>query len=392
MNTSVEPSPQVASPSPELAGDTFKRPWPVSRVADFCRPETLFFLILLLALLAAGRSAMLQDPGVFWHTVLGERLLETGDWTHEDAFTFTFAGKPWLDLQWLGGLAMTLMWRIGGWDALLLAACVFLAGAYTWLANRLLRAGFKGLPTSAILLVVLAASSHHFHVRPHLASIFFLGLTYAWLTDVESRRSSVQKLWLLIPLFVLWANVHGGVLAAWGTLVLAAGGWTAARWLKLPCPLAGAGEWLTLAGVMLAAPLAFLVNPYGIAAPEAWLSILRMPLPAMIQEHRPLDFSEPIALMVLALAAGYFALLREAVTCRMDFCGSTGARGFARLRRLCGGCPRDMVATVGVAGVGGNPRAARAAVCHRGGVGHRRHGASNPLCQVVGAKRFVPAA
>ena len=57
---------------------------------------------------------MLQDPGTFWHLVLGEWLLTGGELTRHDSFTFTFDGRPWLSLQWLGEAAMAAAFRAGG--------------------------------------------------------------------------------------------------------------------------------------------------------------------------------------------------------------------------------------------------------------------------------------
>ena len=101
-----------------------------------------------------------------------------------------------------------------------------LAGFYTWIFSRLWRSGL-GLPLASLLLaLVLAASTHHFHVRPHVLSLIFLGLTFAWLVDFEAGRRSLRSLFWLWPLFLIWTNSHGGVLGGLGTLGLTLGGWT----------------------------------------------------------------------------------------------------------------------------------------------------------------------
>ena len=177
----------------------------------FWRTETAFFVVTWLLLMFVGRSALFQDPGTFWHTAVGQRMIITGEFVRDDVFTFTRGGDPWIAQQWLGEVTMAAVYALGGWDTLLLAAATLLAALFTWLAARLLRAGLHWMATAVILVFVAAASSHSFHVRPHLVTMLFTGVTFAALLDVESKRRPLSHLWWLVPLFLLWANTHGGV-------------------------------------------------------------------------------------------------------------------------------------------------------------------------------------
>jgi hypothetical protein len=186
------------------------------------------------------------------------------------------------------------------------------------LASRLMRAGLHWLPTAVLVAVVVAASSHHFHARPHVATVAFLGLTMAWLCDVESGRASVYRLAWLVPLFVLWTNVHGGVLGGMVTVAAAVQAWV---WCLLLTrgrrgPLRGWRDLLVLLAIFPLILLSAQVNPYGPEMPEAWLKIMAMPLPDLIQEHRALSLSRPEGWMVAALAAVYGLLLWDALRSR----------------------------------------------------------------------------
>src|SRR5436190_5087092 len=158
----------------------------MNNAAGTSTASAAFFLVVWLALLIFGRTALLQDPGTFWHIALGERFLQTGTLPTHDTFTFTFTGQRWLSLQWLGEATMAAAYRAGGWDTVVLLTVTVLAAIYAWLASRLMRAGLHWLPTAVLVAIVIAASSHHFHARPHVATIAFLGLTMACLCDVES--------------------------------------------------------------------------------------------------------------------------------------------------------------------------------------------------------------
>src|SRR5207247_1486579 len=84
-----------------------------------------------------------------------------------------------------------------------------------------------------VLLAVLLffASSYHFHPRPHLATIVLMGWTFARLCDVENGRRSLRSLIWLVPVFILWTNLHGGVLGGVATVGCVAAGWPRITWL-----------------------------------------------------------------------------------------------------------------------------------------------------------------
>ncbi len=297
----------------------------------------LLFVCLWLGLVTTGRSRMFSDPGTFWHTVLGEKFLQQHQLTVHDSFSYTYFGEPWLALQWLADWAMAAAHGWSGWDTLLLATAGILAAFYAWIAARCVNRGLHPVLATLLVFLTLAASSHHFLVRPHLGSIVFLGLYFALLCDVDSGRVRPVRLVWLVPLTVVWTNIHGGVLAGVATLGLAITGWMAwaiaHRLLRnpaedareettageLPPALRIAAPWPTplqdwsstsvvsLAGAACLA--AMLVNPYGPQMVSAWLAIMQMPLTGLIDEHRPLDIVRPEGLATIVLGLGYLALL-----------------------------------------------------------------------------------
>jgi hypothetical protein len=289
------------------------------------------FLLIWLSLLCTGRSAMLQDPGSFWHVVAGDRMLATRGVPREDPYSFTFTGRPWVADQWLAECCMAAVHRVAGWDGLLLLTASLLTALYTWLGIRLLRSGLHLLPAGLLLALALRAGSIQFHVRPLVVSIGLLAVTFAWLVDIEAGRKSPRQLVWLIPLMILWANLHGGVIAGLGTVGFCLSGWCVVWALQfLPSPAGGRGargegtspREIGLPGVpttpsdcfllvVLLAVLAAttLVNPYGIELPRAWLTTLSMRLPNILQEHGRLGFGEPLGWATVLSAVVYLVVL-----------------------------------------------------------------------------------
>ncbi len=274
------------------------------------RLETAVFLMVWLVLLAAGRSRFFEDPGTFWHIAVGEQILSTRTFPYQDTYSFTRGGEPWPAHEWLGDVAMALAHRISGLDGLLLGTVTLLAGLFAYLAGRLARAGMH--PLWAAVLVALAAgtSASHFHCRPHLLTIVCLMLTVDRLARCDAGRISLRGLWWLVPMFIVWANAHGGVLGGVATVLLATGGWFVAPLLGLDTPARGWRGRLFLIALAVTCTLGLFATPYGTMMPRTWWWIVRSPvIPQVVKEHAPLEWNSPAAVVLALLALVYLVLL-----------------------------------------------------------------------------------
>ena len=275
----------------------------------FCRSESVFFLFLWLGLMTFGRSQLFRDPGTLWHVAVGERDLATGHFMTTDSFSCTHAGEPWIARQWLAECAMALVHRVSQLDGLLLVTATLLAGLYTWAAHRLIRSGMHWLLATSLVALALAASAFHFHPRPHLATLALLGWTFALLCDFEAGRIPLERLFWLVPAYLVWTNAHDGVLGGLATLGLTVAGWGLARMLGAGGPVPQPRQLLPLAVLAMLCGLTIVVNPYGLEAPRAWLALVGSPvLPRLIDEHGPL-LARPTGPMILPLAGVYLAVL-----------------------------------------------------------------------------------
>ena len=267
------------------------------------------FLVLWLLLLAAGRSNFLRDPGTFWHVTTGELILADG-FIRADPYTFTFGGTWWVPYQWLGEVGMALAHRVGGFDTLLLGTVTLLAAVFAWLFTRLLRTGIHPVGAGMVVMLALAASSSHFHVRPHIFTIAAMAVTTATLVAIDAGRIPVRRLAWLLPLFVVWTNVHGGVLAGMVTVGITALGWVIALRLGFPSPMRSWKDAVTVLTIATGCGLTAFVNPYGFDLIRTWYVIMGEPaLKQIVQEHSPLDPTEPYAWAVMAFGGLYLFVL-----------------------------------------------------------------------------------
>jgi hypothetical protein len=299
------------------------------KITAWLSPQTLFFLLVWMVLMFVGRHMLFYDPGTFWHTELGIQSIENGQIPEYDTFTFTRAGERWLTLQWAAEFMMGGSYLLGGWDLQLLITVSLLAFFFTWLLHRGLTHGLHWLPASFLVVIAIGGCSHHFHVRPHLASIFLLGWTFARLIDVEAEKVDARRLAFLIPIFAVWTNLHGGVLGGWLTVVV----WWMA-WITVLAfqpsvnfkptvnfkpseKLRSAKLWSIRNWTIVLLPLlllgTFFLNPYGWEMPATWIEIMTLPLPGIIVEHAPTEWTKPEGMAYLAILGIYLFVFADAV-------------------------------------------------------------------------------
>jgi hypothetical protein len=214
----------------------------------------VFFAALLLTAFAhqEGLRSLLADGDTGWHIRTGELVLATGHAPVVDPFSFSRPREPWFAWEWLADVAFAITWRWRGLAGVAALAGSVLALAATLLLANILRHGCGLWLGVAVTMAAVSASSLHYLARPHVFSILFYTAGLWALEEDRARRG--YRLWLLVPMTALWANLHGGFtawLATLGLLVVLSA--VERDWQK-------ARRYGCLAGLCA---LASLANPYG---------------------------------------------------------------------------------------------------------------------------------
>lgn len=252
---------------------------------------------LLFAVVVAATARPIIDPDFWWHLRTGRRIAEQGIPT-VDPYSFTVPGRPWITHEWLSEVVLWMLWdRLGGPTALIIFFTVVATAAF-WIAYRTSQA--RRLPTAAVAALASWAAAVATGVRPQMFNLLGLAIVL-WLCERRRLgRSPTIQLWLLVPLTILWANLHSGFLL--GVAVLGVYG-VADLIGKRTRP---AMMTLAVAGTCFASAA---INPSGFAMWRYPFDTLRSPVMRdFIAEWASPDFHAPVfapflVLLVVSMAA-----------------------------------------------------------------------------------------
>jgi hypothetical protein len=269
-------------------------------------PVLLTVLFALVVFLAIPKRV--ADPDIGWHLRNAQLQMQTHAFLRRDLYSFTTAGKPWMDHEWLAEIPFYLAWRAFGSRGIFL---VTVAAIEFILLGVLGLAYIESGSVKAAFVVSFAAlflASVSFGPRTLLFGWMFLVLELGLLAAFRRGR---DFLWALPFVFLLWINTHGSwiiglvVLAVFTFSGCVAGTWGSIEAIRWTRPQARKLAWVSLLST-----LALFVNPYG------WRLVLypfdlafhqKLNI-ASVDEWRSLDFHSPRGKIVLAIMAGAILL------------------------------------------------------------------------------------
>jgi hypothetical protein len=163
---------------------------------------------LLFGGLAACACLMPAHSDTYWHLRAGQEIWRTFHVPLVDHYSYSAAGRPWPNHEWLWETFSYALYRLGGIHLCVLGGAALALGAML-IVYRLM----VGKTSTRFWLMLLGfpLTSPFWVLRPQIVTLFMMVLLI-WLLAEERFR------WLP-GVFLLWANAHGGVGA--GGLLLA---------------------------------------------------------------------------------------------------------------------------------------------------------------------------
>ena len=235
---------------------------------------------------------------VWWHLKTGHYLLDYWSdhgfaFPEHDVFSISGENLPWANHEWLADILMFLCYDRLSLMGLILVKSALITGAFLFLLWLMCR-GTKQTDSEdplllstvplACFMTILAfmASQYTMYLRPPVLTYLFLVLLMHLMLNVSKGDNwwKTASFWLLVPLMVLWVNLHGGAVLGIVVAGLRLGGALAEGivrrvFTKRPFCVRECLRWACVTGILFVSSL---VNPFGYHIHLLTLKIMKNPM------------------------------------------------------------------------------------------------------------------
>ena len=252
------------------------------------RADVVLIAVPALALFAFTlfSPTVFADGDTNWQVAAGRWMIAHHAVPTGDPFSYTNPGRPWVTHEWLSEVLFGLAFAAAKWTGVVLLTGAAASAALALTAAEL-RRWLDTLSVIAALGMAITLLMVHVLVRPHVIALPVLVL---WTVELMKARrlGRAPALWLL-PVMVVWANLHGSFvfgLAFTGFFALEALFAADAKGRRLRVAL----DW---GGFGLAAAVMTVITPNGPAGAAFPFHVLTMKDLPYITEWAPVNFSSP---------------------------------------------------------------------------------------------------
>lgn len=219
---------------------------------------TLIFPLILF--ITYQLTTTVADTDLWGYLSFGRLFWETNKFPYADVLSFVPTVNPWVYHEWLTGVIFYPLYLSLGSLSLQILKYILGIGSLGLIYLTAKERGASSLSAAfGVFLISGLFRSGFSPIRAQLFTYFFFALTL-YLLEKTRRRSQWKYLLLLLPIQLLWANLHGGFIAGLGLIGLYALGETLSRQKSF-------AYWL----ILIAASLVTLSNPYGL---DYWIYLL----------------------------------------------------------------------------------------------------------------------
>jgi hypothetical protein len=198
-----------------------------------------------------GWAVLLGDGDTGWHIRTGQWILANRQVPYRDLFSFSKPDAPWFAWEWGADILFAFLHAAGGLPLLVFFSGFILVATSIITLRWMIWRGASVLVAFPLMMLAVGGSTVHYLARPHIFTLLFVAIEL-WLLDSE-RRAPSWRIWLLVPLTLLWVNLHGG----WPALFVFLGIQIASHLLYQD------RVWKKELLVALACAGTTLINPYG---------------------------------------------------------------------------------------------------------------------------------
>ncbi|PYV13632.1 MAG: hypothetical protein DMG21_20625 [Acidobacteria bacterium] len=231
------------------------------KLRSFFPFHLLLAAVLLIVVYMVGGSGV-GDPDIWWHLKNAQYLFNTGKIPSLDMYSYTVAGQPWMNHEWLAEVPYYLAWRAFGlpgiWVVFLGVLDAMVAGLFFWIRRT------SGNPKGAFLAAFFCILLMGVSFGPRTILFGYVDLEILLILLWRYRNGLSKNLWALPVLFLFWVNTHGSWLLGMVIFgIVGASGLVGGQWGRIAAQKWSPDQLRHLVKVGLASVAALFINPYG---------------------------------------------------------------------------------------------------------------------------------
>ncbi len=306
--------------APAQATGPFRDEAPTATAATSGYAEAVRRVLIVIALYSIPAMLVMQpvqDLDIWWHLRTGQWIVEHRAVPVTDPFSSFGLGKPWAAYSWLFEVVVYGLYQGLGFYGIILYRVVLGFAIAVAIHRFVVKREPRFLVATGLAGLAVLATARLVTERPWLFTVLFFTLTLDAILDLRAGRSR-KSVWLLLPIYALWANIHIQFVYGLFLLGLACTAPVVDRLLgRAPADdhagTAGTRLWWQLVALTAGCAAATLLNPYGVGLYGVVVEYATQPIAfRLVSEHRAMEFRGPVDWVVLALAGwSAFALGRR---------------------------------------------------------------------------------
>jgi hypothetical protein len=160
----------------------------------------IFIIIILLSL------QPIKNYDIWWHLKTGEIIYQSWDIPDKDIFSYTKAGEPWTNHEWLSQLIFYITYKLFGfYGPIILKTFVLMLSFFIiYKRNQLFLNGYFNVFSIAVIVMISHVS---WLSRPLIFTFLFIPLIL-YILDLYILRDK-KILWSIPLIMIVWVNLHG---------------------------------------------------------------------------------------------------------------------------------------------------------------------------------------
>lgn len=179
----------------------------------------LFYLTIFLLIFAICTNSFHYDYDLWARLIAGMGVIDGGGVLKSDFLSYTPV-HTWYDHEWGSGVIFYLFLKLFGPFSLIVLESILYFGVF-FVISRIIKLRTNTQPYNIIFYIfpiIAVAENFNNPVRCHLFS-FLLFSIYLYIMEL-ARKDNIKPLFIIPLLTIIWNNLHGGVVAGIGLILL----------------------------------------------------------------------------------------------------------------------------------------------------------------------------